>query len=64
MQKKNIGVIFGGCSPEYGVSLESADAVVSHMDKTKYQPVMIGISQAGDWFYYTGPTEKIEEDTW
>ena len=34
------------------------------MDKTKYQPVMIGISQAGDWFYYTGPTEKIEEDTW
>ena len=64
MQKKNIGVIFGGCSPEYGVSLESAHAVVSHMDKTKYQPVMIGISQAGDWFYYTGPTEKIEEDTW
>ena len=63
MQKKNIGVIFGGCSPEYGVSLESAHAVVSHMDKTKYQPVMIGISQAGDWFYYTGPTEKIEEDT-
>lgn len=30
--RKKIAVIFGGCSPEYSVSLQSAYAVISHMD--------------------------------
>lgn len=59
-----IAVLFGGCSPEYGVSLQSAAAVLRHMDQSRYEPVMVGISQAGDWFHYTGPVDSIESDTW
>ena len=50
--RKKIAVIFGGCSPEYSVSLQSAYAVISHMDTEVYTPVLIGISQSGDWFLY------------
>ncbi len=64
MNKLTIAVIFGGCSSEYRVSLESAHAVLSHMDKERYIPVMIGISRQGDWFYYQGDVEKIAGDTW
>ena len=62
--RKKIAVIFGGCSPEYSVSLQSAYAVISHMDTEKYTPVLIGISQSGDWFLYEGDIEKIVSDTW
>ena len=64
MEKLNVAVIFGGCSPEYSVSLESAHAVVTHMDRTRYNPVLIGISSAGNWYHFTGEAGKIKSDTW
>ena len=62
--KKRIAILFGGCSPEYGVSLQSACSVITHLDREKYEPVLIGISNAGDWFQYVGEIEKIPIDTW
>ncbi|MDD3278396.1 MAG: D-alanine--D-serine ligase VanG [Lachnospiraceae bacterium] len=62
--RKKVAVIFGGCSPEYSVSLQSAYAVISNMDKEKYLPVLIGITSQGDWFYFNGDIEKIANDTW
>ncbi len=64
MRKLNIAVIFGGCSPEYGVSLESAHAVIRFLDKEKYHPVMVGISEDGDWFCFQGDIDKIRENRW
>ena len=63
-EKKNIAIIFGGCSPEYGVSLQSAYAVISHMDPEKYVPVLIGITKEGDWYLFEGKKEDIIKDTW
>lgn len=63
-QRKRIAILFGGCSPEYGVSLQSACSVITHLDREKYEPVLIGISNAGDWFQYVGEIEKIFIDTW
>ena len=64
MKKLNVAIFFGGCSSEYSVSLESAAAVIRSLDRTLYEPVLIGITQRGDWFYYTGPVEQIPADTW
>ena len=64
MDKLNIAILFGGCSPEYSVSLESAHAVITHLDQTRYAPVLIGISPSGDWYHFTGDVEKIRLDTW
>lgn len=63
-EKKQIAVLFGGCSPEYGVSLQSACAVIRHMDRSVYVPVLIGITKQGDWFHFHGSVEKIAYDTW
>ena len=64
MRKYKIAVIFGGCSPEYEVSLQSAYSVISHMDNSKYDPILLGITQSGEWFRFIGSPEKIKENTW
>lgn len=60
----NVAVIFGGCSSEYSVSLESAYSVIRNLDSKKYRPVLIGITKEGQWYYFTGDIEKIKNDTW
>ena len=47
-----LAVLFGGCSPEYSVSLQSAAAVLQNMDSSKYEAVMVGISKMGGWYSY------------
>jgi D-alanine---D-serine ligase len=64
MEKKRVAVLFGGCSPEYKVSLASAASVINNLDKERYDAVLIGISKDGEWFRYFGSTDSIENDTW
>ena len=64
MKKLNVTVLFGGCSPEYSVSLQSAYSVIRHMDTDKFMPILIGISSKGDWYRFDGDIEKIPADTW
>ena len=47
-RKLKIAVIFGGCSPEYPVSLESAHSVIVNLDREKYEPVLLGITRGGE----------------
>ncbi len=50
MKKKiRIGFLFGGRSAEHEVSLLSAKNIVSSLDPTKYEPVLIGIDKNGQW---------------
>ncbi len=64
MKKLNVAIFFGGCSSEYSVSLSSASGVILNLDKEKYVPVMIGITQEGTWYYYDGPIDNLLNDTW
>lgn len=64
MKKLNVAVFFGGCSSEYSVSLSSASGVILNLDSEKYNPLMVGITQEGHWYYYTGPVDKLLNDTW
>lgn len=65
MDKKNLLVLFGGKSPEYYVSRESAASVLQSLDTEKYNVITVGITpDKGKWFLYTGSIEKIEDDTW
>ena len=52
MEKKKIAVLFGGYSSEYGISLKSSYSVLKYMDKDKYEPIPIGITENGDWYRY------------
>lgn len=64
MRKKTIAVIFGGASPEHGVSLVSAHAVISNLDSERYDIVLLGITRTGCWLRYYGDIENILNDTW
>lgn len=64
MDRLKIAVFFGGCSSEYSVSLESATSVINNLNREKYEPVPVGITESGKWYYFGGDVEKIREDRW
>lgn len=43
-QKKTVALLFGGCSPEYEVSLCSAAAVLRGLDPARYDVIPVGIT--------------------
>ena len=61
---KTILFLFGGVSSEYAVSLESAQAVLTHLDQSKFRPLMVGITKGGQWLHYTGAVDAIGADRW
>ena len=62
--KTKVGIIFGGCSSEYDVSLVSVTSVIKNINKEKYDVVLIGITKQGDFYLYQGDIEKIEKNEW
>lgn len=62
--RKTILVLFGGCSSEHGVSLQSAQAVLEHLNRDKYPPLMVGITKTGQWLCYRGPVSAIGDGSW
>ena len=54
MKKYNVCVLFGGVSPEHAVSLRSAESVLNHLDKEKYNLLPVGITKEGNWILYGG----------
>lgn len=64
MDKRTIAVIFGGCSPEYPVSLESSHSVVVNLDREKYDVIMLGITKGGEWYRFYGDVSALEDDSW
>ena len=55
MKKRKLAVLFGGCSSEYDISLQSAHAVLTHLDPGKYEPVPLGITRDGRGSSTRGP---------
>ncbi|WEK54492.1 MAG: D-alanine--D-serine ligase VanG [Candidatus Cohnella colombiensis] len=64
MNKKVVTILFGGCSSEYEVSLQSAAAVIEHIDISAYQLVLVGITREGLWLKYEGGVADIRSDKW
>lgn len=64
MNKKMIGILFGGKSSEHEVSLQSAAAIISNIPTSKYKLYLIGITKEGNWYHYQGDVRKITNNTW
>lgn len=50
MNQKRIGLLYGGRSGEYEVSLVSAASFCRHLDRSKYRILPLGISKKGIWY--------------
>ena len=46
------------------MSLQSAAAVLAHINTEKFEVLPFGITRSGDWYRYGGETKRIAEDTW
>jgi len=46
---KKVGILFGGKSAEHEISLLSAKNIHDAIDRTKFDPVLIGIDKTGRW---------------
>lgn len=69
MERKGInmirlGVVFGGQSSEYSVSLHSAASFLREIHRDQYEMTMIGISQEGQFYLYEGSIDDLEHDHW
>ena len=64
MYKRTIAVIFGGCSPEYEVSLKSAHSIINALNPEKYNVILIGITRQGEWYRFSGDVSDIISDKW
>ena len=49
MKRLRVGVLYGGRSGEHEVSLASAAAVFSSLDRKRYEPIAIRIEKDGRW---------------
>lgn len=63
MSKKTAAVIFGGQSSEHVVSCMSAANVIEHINREKYEVILIGITEDGRWLL-TDSVEDIKSGAW
>ena len=60
--KIKIGVLYGGRSGEYDVSLCSAASVYSALDRNKYEVIAVGIARDGRWYVQDKPEIVSDKD--
>lgn len=63
MDKKTAVIVFGGQSSEHVVSCMSVVNVINHINREKYDLILIGITEEGRWVK-TESVEAIEDGTW
>jgi D-alanine-D-alanine ligase len=61
-RKLRIGLIFGGRSGEYEISLQSARSVFSVLDPFRYDVIQIGITRDGTWLTGMNVLEAMENE--
>lgn len=52
--KTRVAIVFGGRSPEHGISCVSAGSVLAALDPDEFEVVPVGITRAGQWVLTSG----------
>ena len=58
--KLRVGLLFGGKSVEHEISIRSAKNVYQQMDRSRFDPVLIGITKNGHWYLLTSVDQPID----
>ncbi len=58
---RNVIILYGGRSVEHGVSVNSARNIFEYIDRKKFNPIAIGITQKGVWYLTEGVSRTIEQ---
>jgi D-alanine-D-alanine ligase len=58
-RRLRIGIFAGGRSAEHEVSVASAEAVLAHIDRERYEPYLVYIDRQGHWHLPAGPAPQL-----
>lgn len=58
---KNVLILFGSMTPEHDLSCKSAATIIEHIDRERFNPVAVGITNDGKWFYTQAPLDQIAD---
>lgn len=58
-KKLRVGVLCGGRSSEHSISCLSGASLLAAIDREKFEPIPLGITQEGKWVSLEGISEKI-----
>src|SRR5258706_753360 len=61
MGKKKIAILYGGRSVKHGVSINSARNIFQFIDKKKFKPLLIGITEKGEWYLTKDVSSKMKK---
>ncbi len=64
MKRLDIALLFGGKSNEFQVSGRSAATLLRALREAGHRVFPLGISRQGDWYYYHGREEAMEDGSW
>ena len=59
MNKVRVAIICGGKSSEHEISCISANGILNAIDRSKFEPVLIGITKSGKWLLLPDDTTFI-----
>lgn len=58
-RKLRVGVLCGGQSSEHSISCLSGVSLLAAIDREKFEPIPLGITQGGKWVYLEGLTSQL-----
>ncbi|CAN5361650.1 D-alanine--D-alanine ligase [soil metagenome] len=61
MSKINVAILYGGRSVEHAVSVNSAKNIFEFIDRKKFNPIPIGITQKGKWYLTKAVNKGIQK---
>jgi D-alanine-D-alanine ligase len=59
LRKTRVAVVFGGRSPEHGISCVSAGSVLDALDPDEFEAVPVGITREGGWVLADGAGRSL-----
>jgi D-alanine-D-alanine ligase len=62
MSKVRVAIICGGKSSEHEISCISANGILNAIDRSKFEPVLIGITKSGKWLQLPDDTTFITQN--
>ncbi|MCX4386158.1 D-alanine--D-alanine ligase [Micromonospora peucetia] len=60
--RTRVAIVFGGRSPEHGISCVSAGSVLGALDPDEFEVVPVGITRAGQWVLTSGDPAQLAID--
>ncbi|MFJ6112953.1 D-alanine--D-alanine ligase family protein [Agrococcus sediminis] len=57
--KTRVALLFGGRSSEHSISCATAGSVLRHLDRERFEPIVVGIAPDGAWTLWDGDPAEL-----